>query len=353
MCRVNTFALVLVGVGLLAALLGVMVAATSRTARGDSHPVDRSDWAAYDQPQSPAAGHRGGTGARRGGATTAGLAILAVGAVVALAGGIVLALPGTRDSADRPAGESETSSAAEWTETSAPATSEENEPGGGEELSGPGTECGLVEPTFGEPAPVRIERGSIGCVEATRVVQRYYDLPVDPNGGNTAPKEFDGWRCATATAGAAAERGYGTSCLKGDVQLVLPIGQEARAPQNDSARAGSDSRPYGDLGLATPMTRPSCDGRGIVVLYSAVTPGAYESEVRSALASNPGARYLRTDQACPSLRQRDENGNVIYAVYRESGYSRAELCADVAAAPAGAYGRWLDTTSDPTVLVSC
>lgn len=109
----------------------------------------------------------------------------------------------------------------------------------------------------------------------------------------------------------------------------------------------------GDLGLSVPMSRPACDGRGIVVLYSAVTPGAYAQEISAALAQNPGASYLRTDMACPSLRQRDENGNVIYAVYRPSGYSKAELCADVRATGGAAYGRWLDTTSDPSVLVTC
>lgn len=113
----------------------------------------------------------------------------------------------------------------------------------------------------------------------------------------------------------------------------------------------------GDLGLSTPMTRPVCDGRGIVVLYSAVTPGAYAGayaqEISAALASYPGSSYLRTDMACPSLRPRDENGNVIYAVYRPSGYTRQELCSDVRAAGPPAYGRWLDTTSTPTELVTC
>lgn len=355
MSSMNTFALVLLAVGVLVAVIGVMVAATGRTARGDTQPVDRSDWAAFDQGQDTAADYGGGGGRLSGRATAAGLAMLTVGVVMALVGGVVLAVPGAGESADTRVQEAEGPPDAERTEATAtaPATLPRDETGDEEPQRGPGTECGLVEPTFGEPAQVRIERGNLGCAEAVRVVQRYYDLPVDPNGGNTAPKEFDGWRCTTATAGAAGERGYGTSCLKGDVQLVVPTPEGSGSPQNDAGRSGSGSRPDGDLGLATPMTRPSCDGRGIVVLYSAVTPGAYESEIRSALASHPGARYLRTDQACPSLRQRDENGNVIYAVYRESGYTRSELCADVATAPAGAYGRWLDTTSDPTVLVSC
>ncbi len=115
----------------------------------------------------------------------------------------------------------------------------------------------------------------------------------------------------------------------------------------------SSAGPTGDLGLGVPMSRPACDGRGIVVLYSAVTPGAYAQEISAALAQNPGASYLRTDMACPSLRARDENGNVIYAVYRASGYSRQELCSDVRAVGPPAYGRWLDTTSDPSALVTC
>lgn len=115
----------------------------------------------------------------------------------------------------------------------------------------------------------------------------------------------------------------------------------------------SSFAPTGDLRLSTPMTRPACGGQGIVVLYSAVTPGAYVQEVGAALAQYPGAAYLRTDMSCPSLRQRDSNGNVIYAVYRPSGYSQSELCADVRAAGGSAYGRWLDTTSDPSALVTC
>ncbi|WP_314038553.1 hypothetical protein [Dietzia sp. CH92] len=67
----------------------------------------------------------------------------------------------------------------------------------------------------------------------------------------------------------------------------------------------------GDRGLDTPMARPACDGREIVVLHSSVTPGAYAQEISSALARDPGASYLRPDMACPTLRPRDENGNVI------------------------------------------
>lgn len=107
-----------------------------------------------------------------------------------------------------------------------------------------------------------------------------------------------------------------------------------------------------ELDVSVPMTYPACDGMGIVVLYSAVTPGSYTSEVQGALNKYPGSRYLRTDHACPSLRQ-SLNGNPIYAVYREAGYSEDALCSAVNAAGGDAYGRWLDTWSDPTVLVGC
>jgi hypothetical protein len=106
------------------------------------------------------------------------------------------------------------------------------------------------------------------------------------------------------------------------------------------------------LAVGIPMSYPECDGTGIVVLASATTPGSYTSEVSAALAANPGASYLRTDHACPSLRQ-SLDGNPIYAVYRVAGTTQPEVCAAVAAAGGEAYGKWLDVASDPTHIVSC
>ena len=108
-----------------------------------------------------------------------------------------------------------------------------------------------------------------------------------------------------------------------------------------------------DLGLDVPISRPSCDGTGIVVLDSATTPGRYQQDVARALFNNPGASYLRTDLSCPSLRQLSDDGNPIYAVYRTAGTTIASLCAAAAAAGPGTYGRWLDTTSDPDTPVEC
>jgi hypothetical protein len=255
------------------------------------------------------------------------------------------------------AGETTATRAQDEPETGSDAGSDPaSAPGSEQNLDTPGTLCGdaVTTPT-GNSLRVRVETGRISCSDAVGVVQKYYDLPSDPTGGNTMPKEFDGWFCYSPTARSAQQSGIGTSCEKGDVTLVVPVDrgrldppEPPPAPAPSPATGGS-----GDLGLGVPMTRPACDGRGIVVLYSAVTPGAYAQEIATALAANPGASYLRTDMACPSLRARDENGNVIYAVYRPSGYSRQELCADVRAEGPPAYGRWLDTTSDPSQLVTC
>ncbi|TDO15167.1 serine/threonine-protein kinase [Mycobacterium sp. BK086] len=107
------------------------------------------------------------------------------------------------------------------------------------------------------------------------------------------------------------------------------------------------------LNVSVPMSHPPCDGSGIVVLANAVTPGRYDEEVQRFLNSFSGSSYLRTDESCPSLRKRDDAGNPIYAVYRPAGRSDADICAAVRAAGGDAYGKRLDTTSDPTKRIQC
>lgn len=109
----------------------------------------------------------------------------------------------------------------------------------------------------------------------------------------------------------------------------------------------------GDLGLAQPITSPACDGLGIVIVKSAVTPGAYAAEVAAALAATPGSSYLRTDVTCPSLTPSTPSGDPIYAVYVPGGYSTAAVCAVVADAPSGSYGRWLSWTESPDHTIDC
>ena len=128
-------------------------------------------------------------------------------------------------------------------------------------------------------------------------------------------------------------------------------------PRTTAGRPGSPPSPRGrgpgDLGLPTPISSPACDGSYIVVLGSVTTPGGYAEGVQKLLNAFPGASYLRTDESCPSLRPRDDKGNVIYAVYRYAGRTQSELCAALRSAPSGSYGKRLDYTSDPNTPLRC
>jgi serine/threonine-protein kinase len=125
----------------------------------------------------------------------------------------------------------------------------------------------------------------------------------------------------------------------------VTIVQQAPAPVYRAA--------YGDLGLSVPMTRPACDGLGIVLLFSSVSPGAYAAEIQQALNTYPGASYLRTDQACSSLTQSSDSGNPVYAVYSPAGYSTGSVCAAVNSYGGSAYGKWLDNSSAADATIDC
>ncbi|BBY97922.1 hypothetical protein [Mycolicibacterium fallax] len=111
--------------------------------------------------------------------------------------------------------------------------------------------------------------------------------------------------------------------------------------------------PSGDLGLSQPISRPECDGSGVVILGSVTTPGAYASGVQRLLNAHPGAYYLKTDVTCPSLRPRTPEGNLIYAVYTPAGRTQSEICAAVRRAGGDSYGKWLDRSTDPSYIIPC
>ncbi|MBD8505763.1 hypothetical protein HT102_04600 [Hoyosella sp. G463] len=130
---------------------------------------------------------------------------------------------------------------------------------------------------------------------------------------------------------------------------VLALWQPAPPAEDPAQPSGTE------LAVSVPMTRPSCgssEAIGIVVLGNAVTPGHYEEEVQRLLDQNPGAHYLRTDRACPSLRQ-SVDGHPIYAVFQFAGTTKEAMCQAVREAGDGAYGRWLSTFHDPNELVTC
>ena len=107
----------------------------------------------------------------------------------------------------------------------------------------------------------------------------------------------------------------------------------------------------GDLGLATPMSQPACDGSFITVVSS--IPAHL---VGSILEDYPDAAYLRTETTCPSLSPRFTSGTYqgeqIFVVYY-GPYSQSEACANRSLGPSDAYAKRLDTTSSPGQAVAC
>jgi serine/threonine-protein kinase len=105
-----------------------------------------------------------------------------------------------------------------------------------------------------------------------------------------------------------------------------------------------------DLGLATAMTTPACDGSYVVVLGSAIAPARYRADVQQFLAAHPGARYLHTPTTgCGSLREQ-VNGADVYAVFDGPFATKASACARRSGS---AYVKRLDNTSPPAQVVSC
>ncbi|ODQ88625.1 serine/threonine-protein kinase [Mycolicibacterium holsaticum] len=132
-------------------------------------------------------------------------------------------------------------------------------------------------------------------------------------------------------------------------ETVVPL----PAPPSVPTAPRTPSRPDGDLGLSTPISRPLCNGQGIVVLGNVTTRGRYREGIQSLLDMYPGASYLRTDRSCPSLRQADDKGDPIYTVYRFAGFSQSQVCAAVRLAGGDAYGKWLDYTTPPSYIIPC
>lgn len=105
-----------------------------------------------------------------------------------------------------------------------------------------------------------------------------------------------------------------------------------------------------DLGLATAMSTPPCDGSYVVLLGSAITPDRYRADVQRFLDAHPGAHYLHTPSTgCGSLRQR-VNGADVYAVYFGPFATADAACARRSS---GAYVKRLDNTTSPERVVSC
>lgn len=155
----------------------------------------------------------------------------------------------------------------------------------------------------------------------------------------------------SSTVQASPPIGSQTTVVTGPTITVTQPGQPPLTVAQ-SPPAGQP-RPYGDLGLAQPISHPTCNGQGIVILGSVTTPGLYAAGVQQLLDSHPGAFYFRTDQTCPSLRPATAAGNPIYAVFEPGGNTQSEVCARVRAAGESAYGKWLNTTTSPEYIIPC
>ncbi len=202
---------------------------------------------------------------------------------------------------------------------------------------------------------------------------QYVKWPGEKRGTIAAADFPDGWTCLITPLSAQLPGqnedwdGRWGECRTGDQAnsvgfVIYSAGQQpgtgtgqpsttvaAPAP---TAGAPAAAPVAGDLNLSVPMTKPACDGTGIVLLFSSIDPSAYGAEIQNALNSYPGSSYLRTDQACSSLNQ-SSNGNPIYSVYRPIGPNRDAVCAAVDAAGPPAYGKWLDNTTEPNTRIDC
>lgn len=168
---------------------------------------------------------------------------------------------------------------------------------------------------------------------------------------------FVGARLGQSQSAPPAASSRPSSTLQQATTLEPPRTVTQSAPR-DTVSPSSSPRvsipPAGaDLGLSTPISYPACNGQGIVILGSVTTPGLYAAGVQRLLDAHPGAFYLRTDQTCPSLRPATDAGNPIYAVFNLGGTTPSEVCAAVRAAGGNAYGKWLDTKTDPGYIIPC
>jgi serine/threonine-protein kinase len=143
-----------------------------------------------------------------------------------------------------------------------------------------------------------------------------------------------------------------TRSAVGPAPLPTQQAEQSQRVQATTSTPSVRQAPNGaDLGLSTPISTPACDGAAIIVVANSTDPAGYRNDMAAALDTYPGARYLRTDQSCPSLRPRDDSRNLIYAAYVVVGQGRSAVCAALPAFPER-YGKVLDTTSDPDIPIT-
>ncbi|WP_395726746.1 DUF6777 domain-containing protein [Nakamurella sp.] len=208
--------------------------------------------------------------------------------------------------------------------------------------------------------------GELTCDEMRSRWTAYWDW-TGPKQGTAAFLDFgDGWSCdiVPLSAQLPGQNDWGWDgrlgeCGHADGRAFAAYPQD-RLPAGGTPDGTPSTTPAappgpadGDLGLTRPISRPACDGTGIVILHSSVDPDAYASEMQTFLNRFPNAQYLRTDlTGCSSLNRMSQQGTLIYAAYIPVGNDQAAVCAALRES-AGAYAKWLDNTSDPNSRIAC
>ena len=204
------------------------------------------------------------------------------------------------------------------------------------------------------PPPARRRSGAVGwLVAGVSVLVAAVLTGVLLGRGGTAEGP------AVPTAAAAAPTVPAGSPAPAPAQPTVALAPAQTAPaqtppaQVPPVQAPAQTRGEGDLGLATPVTRPACDGQFIIVVGSAIQPGSYPADVTRLLRRHSGSAYLYAAASCSSLRARLPNGNSIYAVYLGPYPSQAQACASRRAVGGDSYVRVLDDVTPNDRLVKC
>ena len=108
-----------------------------------------------------------------------------------------------------------------------------------------------------------------------------------------------------------------------------------------------------DLGLATPLTTVPCTGGYVLIVGSAVDPGAYRTEVQAFLSRFPGSKYLLAEENCSSLRHFMPDGSSIYSVFYGPYGSLGEACAAQQRTGGDSYVKRLDDATPTGLKQSC
>ena len=189
--------------------------------------------------------------------------------------------------------------------------------------------------------------------------------PAPPPTSRTSTSSRRWWIAATAVVAVAAVAAFawarnestGSDAVATSLATESTVAPTTAPPATDPPPTNAPTtQPViyeGDLGLATPMTRPDCDDQNITVLFSAIDPASYAEQVAAKLAEFEGSSYLRTAITCPSLRAQFVDGSDIYVVYFGPFESEAEACGAKLFGPPDAYVKKLSLTTPVEFEVSC